>query len=242
MCRLLGIVSAVPVDFGKLLAERPRSLAALGAEHRDGWGLASFHAGRWSVHKGTRPAAEDDRFTRRASGLRGEVLVSHVRKRTVGATRRANTHPFVRGRWVFAHNGTIEDGAHLRANASRARLDDIAGDTDSELFFAWLLTRLDEANLADRPASRETDAVVGAAVRGCRARAGFGSFNFLLSEGTTCYVHRFGRGLWLLERGGGGRRAAAAFVASEPTTGERWRELGDGTLLRVDRTATVTAL
>lgn len=220
--------------FGKLLAERPRSLAALGAEHRDGWGVASFEAGRWSVHKGTRSAAEDARFARRAARLRGQVLISHVRKRTVGETRTVNTHPFVRGRWVFAHNGTIEDREHLRRETSATRAEEIAGETDSELFFAWLLTRLDAAGLARAPASRETDRVIASCVRACRARAGFGSFNFLLSEGSACWVHRFGRGLFLLERGGDGRRARAAFVASEPTTEEPWRELADGTLLRVD--------
>lgn len=227
MCRLLGVISSAPTSFAKLLAERPRSLAALGAEHRDGWGLASFDGGRWSVHKGTRPAPEDARFARRAASLRGHVLVSHVRKRTVGPTRPANTHPFVRGRWVFAHNGTIEDRAFLRAGTSHARAAEIAGDTDSELFFAWLLTRLDEGSAAG------ADATLASAIAECRARPRFGSFNFLLSEGTTSWVHRFGRELFVLERDAGGRRAPSVFVASEPITSEPWREVPDGTLLRV---------
>lgn len=239
MCRLLGIVSSAPVDFRVLLAELPRSLRTLGEEHKDGWGLAASSSGRWQVHKGTLPASRDTRFERRASMLRGDVLVSHVRKRTVGPTRKENSHPFARGRWVFAHNGTILDHEHVRARVSRERLAEIDGDTDSELFFAYLLTRFDQAGVAAGPASAETDRVLGDVARECRARTKFGSFNFLLSDGVSCYVHRFGRSLYLLERGprdrAPSRRTSAVFVASEPMTDEAWRELDDGTLLRIER-------
>jgi glutamine amidotransferase len=244
MCRLLGIVSSEPVDFRVLLAEGRRSLQSLGQEHDDGWGLASCSAGSWDVHKGTRPAPRDDRFRRRAAGARGEVLVSHVRKRTVGSTRKENTHPFVSGRWVFAHNGTITGTADVRRGVSKARAAEIHGDTDSEVFFAYLLTELDRAGLSGERAGPDTDVLLGRVAADCRARAGFGSFNFLLSDGESCYVHRFGRGLYLLERGvrETGRRARAAFVASEPMTDEPWLEIHDGTLLRVESDGTPIAI
>jgi glutamine amidotransferase len=159
------------------------------------------------------------------------VLVAHVRKATVGKNRVANCHPFVRGRWVFAHNGTIDDCERLRPEISPARAAETVGETDSELFFAWLLTRLDEAGVTTAANTGATDAVLRDALRRCRARRGFGSLNFLLSEGTSCWVHRFGRSLFLLERGAGGRRADALLVASEPTTDEAWRELPDGVLV-----------
>jgi predicted glutamine amidotransferase len=236
MCRLLGIVSSRPVDFRMLLAERPRSLAALGEEHRDGWGLAAFSRGRWRIHKGTRPASRDTRFRARALDLHGELLVSHVRKRTVGATRTANSHPFRSGRWVFAHNGTVEDRAWVAEQVSPARAAEIRGDTDSELFFAFLLTRLDEAGLANAPTSSATDDLVARVATECRARDRFGSLNFLLSDGESCYAHRFGRGLYVLERGAGDvRRAHAIFVASEAMTDEPWREVPNETLLRIGR-------
>lgn len=234
MCRLLGIVASQPVDFGALLvgAARPRSLAALGEEHKDGWGLASYARGRWQVHKGTRAASRDARFRERALGLRGELLVSHVRKRTVGVTRLANSHPFSSGTWVFAHNGTIEDRTWVSARVSPSRAAGIRGDTDSELFFAYVLTRLDAAGLANRPASRETDAVIADVAGECRARSRFGSLNFLLSDGTSCYAHRFGRSLFLLERGGRARKPSI-FIASERMTDEGWHEIEDHGLLRI---------
>ena len=224
MCRLLGVVSSRPVEHRTLLAERPRSLAALGEEHRDGWGLAAACDGRWRIHKGTHPASRDARFRERALGMRGEILVSHVRKRTVGPVRRTNAHPFRRERWVFAHNGTIEDRAWIAARTSPERAAEIRGDTDSEAFFAFLLTRIDE--------SESIDHVLAHTLAACRARQGFGSFNFLLSDGANVWAHRFGRHLYVLERGSD-RRASAVFIASEPMTNEAWREVESGALLRV---------
>ena len=70
-----------------------------------------------------------------------------MRQKTVGPTRLENTHPFVSDGWVFAHNGTIQHQDALRARCSGRRLREITGDTDSELFFAYVLTRLDENGL-----------------------------------------------------------------------------------------------
>jgi len=255
MCRLLGIASSEPTDFRIVLREAPRSLAALSREHRDGWGIAVFdrQAGEWRVEKGVLCASEDERFHRLAVGAGGDVLVCHVRQKTVGETSLANTHPFRSGRWVFAHNGTVKDVAWLRAHASAERLRAIAGETDSELLFAWLLTRLDDAGVSDASASARTDAAVGAAARSARERGGFGAFNFLLSDGETTYAHRFGRTMFLLERGPHdevrtrrtsrdgtvvetpwSQRRSAVFVASEQMTDEPWQSVEEGMLLRVD--------
>jgi predicted glutamine amidotransferase len=250
MCRLLGIASSEPTDFKLVLREAPRSLAALSREHRDGWGIAVFdeNAGSWHIEKGVACAGEDERF-------HGDVLVSHVRQKTVGETSLANAHPFERGPWVFAHNGTINDVKWLHAQTSLERRAEVRGETDSELLFAWLLTRLDMARVANGPASSATDHALGDAVRTARARPGLGAYNFLLSNGVTLYAHRFGRTMHLLERGPGDRvrerrrsrdgtvietpwspGRSAVFVASEQMTDEPWQCIEDGMLLRIDRT------
>ncbi len=256
MCRLLGIVSSEPTDFRIVLCEAPRSLAALSREHRDGWGIAVFddEAAAWRLDKGTSCATEDARFHQLAVGSRGELLVAHIRQKTVGDSTLANTHPFSRGRWLFAHNGTIKEEPWLRSRCSPERLREVVGETDSELLFAWMLTCLDEAGVADAPASPTTDLVLGRAARMARDHAGFGAFNFLLSDGTTTYAHRFGRTMYMLDRGPADevrtrRRAAdgtvletpwssgrhAVFIASERITDEPWETVDEGTLLRVDR-------
>jgi glutamine amidotransferase len=257
MCRLLAIAANEPTDFKIVLREAPRSLAALSREHRDGWGIATFDDahGSWHIDRGVLCAAEDERFHRLAVGSRGEVVVSHIRQKTIGETSLANTHPFQRSRWVFAHNGTIKDVAWLRSQVSPERMAEVAGETDSELLFAWLLTKLDEAGATHRPATAQTDRVLGVAVRAARERPDFGAFTFLLSDGLTTYAHRYGRSLFLLERtpedAVRARRTSrdgtivetpwsshrtAVFVASERITEEPWQNIEDGTLLRVERT------
>jgi predicted glutamine amidotransferase len=258
MCRLLGIAASEPTDFKIVLREAPRSLATLSREHRDGWGLAVFDEGAgWRLEKGVVCAGEDERFHRLAVGSRGDVLISHIRRKTVGETSLVNTHPFERGRWVFAHNGTVEEVTWLRTQTSRERLAEVRGETDSELLFAWLLTQLDQAGVTHAAASPATDRVIAGAARVARQRPRFGAFNFVLSDGSALYAHRFGRTMHLLERGPHdevrarrmsrdgtvietpwSQRRTGVFVASEKMTDEPWQVIEEGMLLRIDRTPT----
>lgn len=249
MCRLLGIVASEPTEFKIVLREAPRSMSTMSHEHSDGWGLAIHdnEAKRWRVHRGIERASDDRMFHEVAVGSRGELLVAHIRKKTVGSTSLENTHPFHRGRWVFAHNGTIKDLDYLRSRTSLARAQEVCGQTDSEIFFSYLLTLID-----DTP-SEQRDGALAQALREARERSGFGAFNFLLSDGDVTYAHRFGRTLFMLERGPHdevrvkrtsqvgsivhtpwSQRRQAIFVASEKMTDEPWEEILEGTLLRVD--------
>ncbi|MDB4996964.1 MAG: Glutamine amidotransferase, class-II, partial [Myxococcaceae bacterium] len=253
---LLGIVASEKTAFRLVLRDAKRSLAALSREHPDGWGIA-VHGGSgsgWTLDKGVACATDDDAFHRSALESHGQVLVSHVRKKTVGATSEDNTHPFQSGRWVFAHNGTVTATDDLRAATSPERLSAVRGSTDSELLFAYMLTHLDEKGLVDAPADTRTNDALAARVRGLYGRAGYGSLNFLLSNGDTTFAHRLGRTLFLLERGPHdavvkrrssedgtaiettwSQRRRAVFVASERLTDEPWTEVPEHTLLRIDR-------
>ncbi len=257
MCRLLGIVASEPTEFRIVLKEAPRSLAALSLEHRDGWGIAIYEdlgEPGWRLHKGVMCASEDENFHRLAVGSRGEVLVAHIRQRTVGPSSLPNTHPFQSGRWVFAHNGTIKEQGFLRDRTSKSRLAELRGETDSELMFAYLLTCMDASAVSDAPVGPATDAVLRDAVRALHGRPGLGSYNFILSDGSTSYAHRFGRTLYMLERGPEdavrprrescegvvvetpwSQRRRAIFIASERLTDEPWDEIAEGMLLRLDR-------
>ena len=265
MCRLVGVIASELTEFGVVLKEAPRSLARLSREHPDGWGIAAHghpdtipppsarspHDAVWRVHKGTDPAGACDRFLEIASRSAGTVLVAHVRQKTVGPTRIENTHPFVQSGWVFAHNGTLVDHASLRAATLPDRLAKVAGDTDSEVLFAYLLSKLDEAGVsslrANSGARDRATRVLSDVTRELREKKA-GAFNFILSDGDVCFVHRFGRSLFLLERRPHVRdesrrdvtaswtpRKHAVLIASERLTDEPWSELAEGTLLRIDR-------
>lgn len=265
MCRLVGIVASEATEFGLVLTKAPRCLATLSREHPDGWGLAIFDAeesarsldaARWAIHKGTECAGDDRRFFDLAGRSAGHVLIAHIRQKTVGPTRLENTHPFTRSGWTFAHNGTIHACDTLRKGSSGERLAEIIGDTDSELLFAYLLTRLDERGLVrlDDPASRDAATTVLAEATAHLRAQNCGAFNYLLSDGDTCFAHRCGRSLYLLERTKTDpvrerrsvtsevdvvtkwtSRREAIFIASERMTDEPWTELPEGTFLRIDR-------
>jgi len=256
MCRLLGVVSSETAQFRLTLHEAPRSLAFLSREHRDGWGIGVYSANTgWSIERGTLCAHEDLDFHDVAAGSRGEVLVAHVRKRTVGSISIDNTHPFHHGPWVFAHNGTIQDIPWVRSHTPCENLEMIRGETDSELLFAFLLSRLDRAHLEHGDDDGAEDRALLGALSDLLAHPTLGACTFLLSNGQKLYAHRSGRSLFLLERHPGdvvrveresmetgavvetGWSPArhAILVASEKITDEPWQPLDEGTLLRVDR-------
>lgn len=258
MCRLLGVVCNETTDFRFSLHEAERSLAVLSVDHADGWGLAVHCAGRgWDVHRNPVRAGACDRFKEVAAHARGELLVAHIRKRTVGPIGLENTHPFRRGDYVFAHNGTIPGIAALVTRTSEARTREVEGQTDSERFFAFLLTRLDEHG-HDR-----IDEALLAAVDEAVKLPDLGAANFLFSHGRAMWAFRCGRTLHALERHPGdpvmrmrhaheteaeletpwSPRRHAVLIASEKMTDEPWQELADGTLLRIDgRTPRMTVL
>ena len=256
MCRLLAVVSSEATDYRFSLRHAPRSLAALSREHPDGWGLAVHNDERgWELSKHPACAGQDERYDDAAAAAHGKILIAHVRKRTIGPVGVLNTHPFRRGRWVFAHNGTIPDTSWLEDRTSDERRREIEGETDSERLFAFLLSAIDRA----RPG--EADAILADEIGAAIARPGFGAANFILSDGNVLYAHRHGRTLHLLERGRGDRvrssresmetgavvetpwsaRRVAVLMASEHMTDEPWQAVEEGSLLRVDAGAFPTS-
>lgn len=235
MCRLLGVLANDTRDFGLCLQSAPRSLAALSIENPDGWGIAVWEPTTgWVLRKQPACAQRDVSFVEAATQSRGQALVAHVRQRTVGQATHDNTHPFQSGRWIFAHNGTIDEVDYLRSRVSPARRANLRGGTDSELLFAFLLTRLDADDLDDVPSNGATDLAVADAVDELARHPSFGSYNFVLCDGETLYAQRRGRTLFVLERNeaGGG---TTALVASEPATDEPWRSLAEGALVQCRR-------
>jgi len=225
---MVGLLAANPVVMRGLLRDAPRSLWALSREHPDGWGVAIREAAGWIVHRGTACAQRSPEYDELARETRARVLVAHVRQKTVGETSLLNTHPFRRGGYVFAHNGTVKELAALDAQTSAERRAEITGDTDSERLFAFLATRIDEAGDVERG--------LAAAVRWLRAIGDLGSASFLFSCGARIYAHRLGRPLHVLVRHTelDPRRTPTVVVASERLTDEAWTELPEGTFSVID--------
>jgi predicted glutamine amidotransferase len=243
MCRMLGVVSATARSFGLLLEEAPRSLAWLSREHPDGWGVA-LKAGerRWTIHRSLRRAAEDLTFHQLATQLVGDLLLVHVRQKTHGPIAMENTHPFVSGRWVFTHNGKVDDVAFLERELSAERRAGLRGETDSERLFALILTRFDAARVTQgADPERVTDLLRGLG-RELVERGDLGTASFLLSDGETLYAYRRGAPLHLLQRQGSDAAIcrdclgnSCVAVTTEPITDEPWLALDEGELVRITR-------
>jgi predicted glutamine amidotransferase len=104
---------------------------------------------------------------------------------------------------------------------------DLAGETDSEVLFAFLMARLEQPE--------STKGALASAVDELAGIPSLGAATFLLSDGVTLYAYRHGRPLMLLERRCG-ERIEAVLVASEPVTDdEPWEPISEQTLIAISR-------
>jgi predicted glutamine amidotransferase len=216
---MLGLVAARPTSARDLLHDAPRSLRVLSHEHADGWGAAFRVDGDWRIERSTSCAARCTTYERLAA-IEARVVVAHIRKATVGALSLANTHPFRRGDFVFAHNGTVHAIDALVARTAPEQLACLDGDTDSERLFAFVMTYVADAGDVERGVIR--------AVNALHALGDIGSASFLLSCGARLYAHRLGRTLYTSIRGD------AAIVASQCLDEGAWVEVPERAVVILD--------
>jgi glutamine amidotransferase len=232
MCRMLTYVGP-PVAASALLVDQPHSivdqctdarLQTSGCDNPDGWGIGWYDAGGGvHRHRTTTPMPSDAAGLRDLASITSGHFVAHVRLKSPGSpTEEAGNAPFIRDRWLFAHNGYVagfREGRReeLRARLSPARLAALEGDADSEVIFGLVLDQLDAG-------AAPLDALVEVLTS-----LDEGKYNVVLTDGETMVVSRWRNSLWW-------RRddpvAGAVVIVSEPYD-ERpgWVEVDDGTFL-----------
>ncbi|MGH2706614.1 MAG: class II glutamine amidotransferase [Actinomycetota bacterium] len=243
MCELLGISVHPPATMDVYF----KAFRSRAVENQSGWGVGWYEGQVAHVIK--EPARADHSETATAlidTPPSSDLFLIHVRYATVGRVSVANTHPFLARlgdqEWIFEHNGTVEDIDGLSTGIFR-----VEGDTDSEVAFYYLLTRL--GHLPEGAGDTEAASEVHEVARELSRR---GQSNFLLSDGRTLYAYYDGhRTLHYVERHAsyGKVRIAddedytvdleipfdpderAVIVASLPLTKERWTSLRPGELL-----------
>lgn len=259
MCRLYGFHATEPTRLECSLVRAQNALMAQsmmdreGLTHGHGWGVAEHPDGLPFVEKQAWAAYHGEQFKKTAARLYSRMAVAHVRRATVGRPGLENTHPFVHGVWLFAHNGTVPDFERVR-EALLPELDElhrseIHGTTDSEHIFRYLLTLWQRH--PERPLItilRDGLEQVIAWTTGINAEARI-SLNLLWTNGEQMVGSRLNRTLWYLERDGlmhcdecgethvhhdPKQPYQAVEVASEPITSERWRQVPNGTVFTVD--------
>jgi predicted glutamine amidotransferase len=200
MCRLFGL-SAAPhrVRATFWLLEAPDSLAQQSRQEPDGTGLGVFGVdGTPVVDKQPLAAYQDPRFAREAKERESATFLAHIRYASTGGLDPRNTHPFEQHGRLFAHNGVLADLPKLEAHLGDYR-DLVAGDTDSERFFALISKQIDAH-------SGDVNAAITAAARWVAENLPLYAINLILTTPTELWALRYPdtHDLFLLRRGPGG--------------------------------------
>ncbi len=247
MCRLFGQLADDRRSASRPLCSAENALRTQSHLHPHGWGIAWYGPRGPRVRRGVMPAHADRDFVRAGRDARSRVVLAHVRDASIGGVALENTHPFVEGNWVFAHNGTVARYKRSRvvreallAAISPARRRRLGGQTDSERCFQLFLSRLDQrqgtgpATVADvRVALAETVALVRAIADRGEHRS---TLNFLVSDGRLLCACRHGKPLQVsLPRPG----APLLALASEPIGRSGWEPVPEEGFVGVDRSLRV---
>ncbi len=248
MCRLFGQHAPPDLDRCEALCRDHNALRFQSHKHPHGWGVGWYQGARVVVRRGLLPAHADEAFVEAARAARSRIVVAHVRDASVGPVAEENTHPFVHGRWLFAHNGTV---ARFRRSprvrqAVEAEIDRplraaLRGETDSERCFLVFLSRLAARCRLDRAGLDDVRAALAAATATIARLADPGaerpsSLNFLVSDGRILAACRRGRDLHLATALGPDH---AFVVASEPIGAAAWRVVPEGAFVGTDDGARV---
>lgn len=260
MCRLYGFRSTTPQKVECELIRSQNSLIV--QSHRDergesnphGWGLGTYGGSEPCVERQAVAAYESEAFRWTAARVHSCQVMAHVRRATIGDPRIENTHPFVHGRWLLAHNGDVKAFQMIRLRMLETMAlphrHAIQGETDSEHVFHWLLSLREQQ--PEKPLlhvfrqglqtvidwSRQADPNAEVAL------------NILWSNGEELVGSRLGRSLWFVERDtvhhcevcAGALHAKedpevayrAVVVASERlTTTEDWTPVPEDSLFRI---------
>jgi predicted glutamine amidotransferase len=152
MCRWLAY-SGAPVLMKDVLYEGPNSLvhqslsSRLGAEptNGDGFGVGWYgEPDTPGLFHSTEPAWNDQNLLELAGHISSPLFFTHIRAAIGSAVQQTNCHPFRHGRWLFMHNGYLNQLATVKRDLTLAvdpsLYPEIRGQADTELLFYLALT------------------------------------------------------------------------------------------------------
>jgi predicted glutamine amidotransferase len=128
-----------------LVEQSRRDRLAGGYPNADGFGLGWY--GERDVpglYRSIAPAWGDRNLRELAGQIESPLFLAHIRAATGTPIEQTNCHPFRHGRWLFMHNGFIDEYQRLRRDlllaVDPALFSGIEGTTDSELIFYLALS------------------------------------------------------------------------------------------------------
>jgi predicted glutamine amidotransferase len=152
MCRWLAY-SGSPLLIKEALYDGPNSLVSqslhsrLGAEPTNGDGFGFGWYGTEDtpgVFHSTEPAWNDSNLRELSGHIRSPLFFTHIRAAIGSAVQQTNCHPFRHGRWLFMHNGYINEFSTIKRDLVLAvdpsLYPEIQGQADTEVLFFLALT------------------------------------------------------------------------------------------------------
>ena len=110
-------------------------------KHSDGWGVAYLQKSSWKIVKSTKAIYQDKTIDSLRS-VKSKAMLIHVRSMIGSDLSVHNTHPFQEEKFVFCHNGFIDEKISYDPRYK------LKGKTDSEQLFYSILTNLNKKDLA----------------------------------------------------------------------------------------------
>jgi len=119
-----------------------------GGLNGDGLGVGWYarHDGthKPGIYRNAAPAWADRNLQELCHHIESELFIAHIRATTGTSVQQTNCHPFRYGRWIFVHNGFLDEYERVRRElllaVSPSLFDNIQGSTDSELLFHLALS------------------------------------------------------------------------------------------------------
>ena len=152
MCRWIAY-SGQPLYIDQLVLKPEHSLIEQSRDARigvnttnaDGFGVGWYgERPTPGVYRDIHPAWNDPNLRDLATHIESRLFLAHVRAATSTPVQKTNCHPFRHGRWLFVHNGLINEFHKLKRDLAMKvapeRYPDIEGSTDSEMMFHLALT------------------------------------------------------------------------------------------------------
>jgi len=152
MCRWLAYYGA-PVLIHDALYTPHHSLidqslnSQLGAEptNGDGVGIGWYSSEPTpAVFRSIEPAWNDQNLSEITAHVRSPLFFAHIRAAIGSPVQQTNCHPYRHLRWLFMHNGCINDFAKIKRDLVMAvdpsLYNEIKGSTDTEVLFYLALT------------------------------------------------------------------------------------------------------
>jgi len=152
MCRLMGFVSSHPETFAVAAGGNLSVFIELSAIHCDGWGISALDHRATSVqlNKAAEIARTSSNFISVIENTCTDGALLHFRWATAGIpVSDTNSHPFTHDGYTFIHNGAIYPVDALNLYISDQFRQFILGDTDSEMYFYFLLTEIKKFGLIE---------------------------------------------------------------------------------------------